>query len=209
VLLIALKAAALVLAAGSGVFSYVRSEQRHRESAEARSRRDAMAELEATLFSCIQNLFVGERLPTIRANVMTAEEDELRMPASANMRVYSDYRVRLKKGQGCAGLAWQRAVDGPVAECAQPVYVPKAQLTTASLRRKWKLTEEQIRLTSHILWILSIPLFSKGGSQRVSASPRGKGLRNWWLKRKRRIHRELTAGLAAGYLLVLQRFFAL
>ncbi len=164
-LLLTLKAVTLALAAGSGVFSYIRSEQRHKESATAQEHREALAQLEGTLFSCIQNLFVGEQVSTIRANVMTVCNDELCMRASANMRVYSDYKVRLKKGQGCAGLAWERAVECSMADCWQPIYVPKAQLTTTLLKKKWKLTDEQIRLTSHILWILSIPLFRKSASQ--------------------------------------------
>ena len=68
---VGIKALALIFSAGAGVYSYIRSEQRHQESSIKQERREAVAALERTLFSSIQNLFVGESPQTIRANVMT------------------------------------------------------------------------------------------------------------------------------------------
>ena len=164
---VTIKALALALSAGSGVYSYIRSEQRHRESSRKQERREALSKLEATLASSIQNLFVGELPQNIRANLMIVSGYELRMLASANLLVFPDYNVRLRKGQGCAGVAWERAVEGPIDDCWKPVYATTVQLKPSLLKARWKLTEEQIRQTSHILWILSIPLFRKSEGQRT------------------------------------------
>jgi hypothetical protein len=57
---VGIKAVALLLSAGSGVCSYIRAEQRYRESLQKQEKSEAIALLEATLASSIQNLFVGE-----------------------------------------------------------------------------------------------------------------------------------------------------
>lgn len=106
-------------------------------------------------------------METIRANVMVVSGNELRMLASASMLVFPDYRVRLRKGQGCAGVVWQNAVEGPINDCWKPVYITRAQLTAKLQKEKWRLTDEQILQTSHILWILSIPLFARKQGQRT------------------------------------------
>jgi hypothetical protein len=164
---VGIKALALSFSAGSGVYSFIRSERRHHESSIKQERREALVELERTLVSSIQNLFVGEPREIIRANVMVVSGEELGMLASVNMQVFPDYRLRLHKGQGCAGVAWEQAVDGPIDDCWKPVYAAKAQLTPSSLKGRWKLTDEQIRKTKNILWILSIPLFEKTESRRT------------------------------------------
>jgi hypothetical protein len=156
----AIKALALVLSAGSGVYSYARSELRHAESSQKQERREAMALLEATLTSSIQNLFVGELPHTIRANLMVVSGNELEMLAGSNMLVFPDFKVRLRLGQGCAGAAWEQAEDSTISDFWRPVVATKTDLTPKRQKDKWHLTEEQVRLTSHILWIVSIPLFT-------------------------------------------------
>lgn len=162
-----IKALALAFSAGSGVYSYIRSEQRHRDSSLSQERRDAMGRLEDTLASSVQNLFVGERPETIRANVMIASREELHMLASVNMLVFPDYKVRLRKGQGCAGVAWQQALDATVSDFWKPVVATSMDLTTGLKKDKWKLTEDQVLVTRHILWIVSIPLFRRSQGQRT------------------------------------------
>jgi len=164
---VGIKALALLLSAGSGVYSYMRSEQRHRESSHKQEKREAIALLEATLASSIQNLFVGELLQTIRANLMVVSHNELQMLAGANMLVFPDFKVRLRLGQGCAGTAWQRAIDSTISDFWRPVVATSNDLTARRQKDKWHLTDEQIRLTGHILWIVSIPLFTKSPGQRT------------------------------------------
>lgn len=167
VLRMTIKAVALAFSAGSGVFSYVRSEQRHAESSEKQARKESIESFEEMLLSAIQNLFVGEMTSTIRANVMLTSGEVLEMLASANMRIFPDYDVRLRKGQGCAGVAWEHAVQGSVDDFWKPLYASQTQLTVPQLKRRWHLSDDQIRLTRHILWILSIPLFRKSEAGRT------------------------------------------
>ena len=164
---ILIKGIALALSSGAGVVSYVRSEQRHRESSREQQRREAVALLESTLASSIQNLFIGERPETIRANLMVAAGNELRMLAGCNMLVFPDSKVRLRKGQGCAGAAWQQAFDATISEFWRPVVAMTTDLTRRRKKDTWHLSDDQIRLTSHILWIVSIPLFRTRQGQRT------------------------------------------
>jgi hypothetical protein len=156
-----IKAFTLLLSAGSGVYSYVRSERRHSESSQRQERREAMALLEATLASSIQNLFVGELPQTIRSNLMVVSGHELQMLAGSNMLVFPDFKVRLRIGQGCAGAAWEQAEGSSISDFWRPVVATSTDLTTRRQRDTWHLTEEQVRLTAHILWIVSIPLFTR------------------------------------------------
>lgn len=130
-------------------------------------RKEALKRLEETLASAIQFLFVGEARDTIRANVMTVSGEDLRMLASVNMLVFPDHRMRLRRGKGCAGSAWARAVAGPIEDCWKPVYATETMLTPSLLKERWKLSDEQIAQTRHILWILSIPLFQRTERQRT------------------------------------------
>jgi hypothetical protein len=41
----------------------------------------------------------------------------------------------------------------------------RTDLTAKRQKNKWHLTDEQVRLTAHILWIVSIPLFTKTPGQ--------------------------------------------
>lgn len=152
--------------AGAGVFSYYRSEKRHLDTSVVQAREKARAHLADMLVSAIQNIFIGETPQTIRANIMLTEGDELHMLASANMDVFPDFKVHLRKGQGCAGLAWEQALSTSMNDCWRPVLATQAQLTRAQLRRRWNLSDDQVAKTSHILWILSIPLFMNAGNTR-------------------------------------------
>jgi hypothetical protein len=160
------RAVGLLMAACPGIISYVRAEQRHRQAARQQECRDAFTALRRTLVASIQVLFPGESGQSIRANVMTAPGDVLRMFCSVIMEVSPDVRMTLRRGQGCAGVAWKQAVDGPIGDCWKPVYAPRAQLTLRRLKQRWKLTDEQIERTRHILWVLSIPLFAHVGDSR-------------------------------------------
>jgi hypothetical protein len=147
----AIKAFTLLLSAGSGVYSYVRSEWRHSESSRKQERREARALLETTLTSSIQNLFIGEVLHAIRANLMLVSGSELQMLAGSNMLVFPDFKVRLRKGQGCAGAAWEQAESASISDFWRPLVATSTDLTTKRQKEKWHLTEEQVRLTAHIL----------------------------------------------------------
>jgi hypothetical protein len=46
-------------------------------------------------------------------------------------------------------------------------------LTAKRKKDRWHLTDEQVRLTRHILWIVSIPLFKKSQGQRAFHPHRG------------------------------------
>ena len=108
----AIKVVALAFSAGSGVYSYVRSEVRQNESSLEQERKEALKRLEETLASAIQYLFVGEGRDTIRANVMTVSGEELRVLASVNMLVFPDHKMRLRKGQGCAAQYGKKQLKG-------------------------------------------------------------------------------------------------
>jgi hypothetical protein len=75
--------------------------------------------------------------------------------------------MRLRKGQGCAGSVWEKAVAGTLEDFWKPIYATEAQLTATLLKEKWRLTDTQIGQTRHILWILSVPLFHTSGGQRT------------------------------------------
>ncbi len=88
-----------------------------------------------------------------------AFKEELRVLARVNMLVFPDYKLRLPKEQGCAGVAWQQALDSTVSDFWKPVAATSADLTATLKKDRWRLAEGQIRLPRHILWIISIPLF--------------------------------------------------
>jgi hypothetical protein len=98
---------------------------------------------------------------------MIASKEELHMLASVNMLVFQDYKVRLRRGQGCAGVAWQQALDATVSDFWKPVVATSTDLTTGLKKDRWRLTDDQIQLTRHILWIVSIPLFQSSQGQRT------------------------------------------
>jgi hypothetical protein len=159
ILRVVIKSAALLLAASPGIVSFARAELRAEQGLAEKSAKEGIAELQNILVSAISILFDDEPMNHIRANVMLRIGDRLKMFCSANMAVFPDYQMELSKSQGCAGVAWERAVTVPISECWKPVFAPKTQLTTRQLRSRWKLSAEQIGMTSHILWVLSVPIF--------------------------------------------------
>ncbi len=161
-----IKSAALILAASPGIVSYARAEHRAGQALTAQAAREGVADLEDILVSAISILFDGEPTHHIRANVMLRIGEKLKMFCSANMKVFPDYQMELAKGQGCAGVAWEKAMGDPMSECWKPVYAPKTQLAAKQLRSRWNLSAEQIAMTTHILWVLSIPVFGKVGGRR-------------------------------------------
>ena len=154
-----IKTAATVLAAVPALVSFARADRREKRAEQAQGLRDSIRKIERMLLAAIRVFFEDEDSSTIRANVMTVSGNELRMFASANMDFHDDYQVTLAKNQGCAGLAWARAVELPMNECWIPVYAPKAKLKVKSLKATWNLTDPQVQATKHILWVLSVPIF--------------------------------------------------
>lgn len=150
---------ALAAAVFPGLFALARTEMRE----SARRRREQLDTLTSVLEASVRRLFPDENPYLVRANVMLAEGDQLRVLCGWNMEAYPDSRMNLAYGQGAAGNVWKRATENPPSECWQPVYAPKAQLNRRSLKEKWLLGDEEIRNTSHILWILSTPLLHRQG----------------------------------------------
>jgi hypothetical protein len=146
-----LKSIALAMAATPGIVSFARSEHRATQALVSQNAKEGVAELERILASAISILFDGEQSNHIRANVMRAIHGRLRMFSSANMEAFLDHQMELSLGQGCAGEAWERALNSPVSEYWKPVYALGKELTTRQLRTRWKRTSEQMGLTSHIL----------------------------------------------------------
>ena len=160
------KCAAVLMIASPGILSFARAEQRARQASAENSAKEGVAELEEMLFQAIPILFDGEPPHRLRANVMIKAGQHLQMFCSANMKIFPDYQMRLSIGQGCAGAAWQKAIGDPISDCWKPVYAPRAQLTGNQLQSRWKLSREQIRLTGHIRWVLSVPLFRNDRGKR-------------------------------------------
>ena len=157
------KTVATCLAAVPALFSFRAAEKREIRAERRQRFRDAIAKIERTLHAAIRTHFQGEDPSTIRANVMIVSGGLLRMLASANMDYYDDAGVQLERNQGCAGIAWALAEERPLAECWVPVIAPHAKLRGRKPQKLWNLTEEQARVTSHILWIMSVPLFYRNG----------------------------------------------
>jgi hypothetical protein len=154
-----IRSAATALVAVPALVSFARADQREMRAELDRKFNDSTKKLERMLLAAIHAFFEDEDSSTIRANVMIVSDEKLRMLASVNMDFDDDYGVTLAKNQGCAGLAWARAVELPMNECWIPVYAPRTKLTKRNLKALWNLTDSQVEATKHILWIWSIPLF--------------------------------------------------
>ena len=144
---------------------FILASRPEKRAEQAQRLRDSTQKIERMLHAAIRVFFEGEDSSIIRANVMIVSHNELRMLASANMDFHDDYHVTLSKNQGCAGLAWARAVELPMNECWVPVYAPKAKLKMKSLKAMWNLTDSQVQATRHILWVLSVPIFYRNESE--------------------------------------------
>jgi len=147
------------------LFSYIRAEERYKKSEKERRKREALDKMRDLLRAAIVKIFEGEDPETIRANIMIEDGGELTILCSINMEFNHDYNIRLAYGHGCAGMAWKRACEAPMSERWVPVLAPKTQLSTKRLRDEWHLTDEQIGITRHVLWILSVPIFQLAGSE--------------------------------------------
>jgi hypothetical protein len=150
---------ALSAAVFPGLFALGRAEMRE----SARKRREQLDDLTSVLEASVRRLFPEENPYYIRANVMLASGDRLKVLCGWNMGAYPDSKMSLLYGQGAAGKVWKRATENPPSECWQPVYAPRAQLNRKNLKDKWLLGDDEIRLTSHILWVLSTPLLHRHG----------------------------------------------
>jgi len=157
-LLLGLTAITLLCASVLPIVSFLRAESRYH-------RRESIGALQRLLAEAIRRIFPGEDPGRIRANVMTVQGDELAILSSVNMDLYPDLDVRWGYDQGCAGTAWKRASEAPMSERWVPVLAPNAQVSADDLTREWRLTKEQIQKTSHVLWVLSTPLFITEGEQ--------------------------------------------
>lgn len=154
---------ATCLAAVPAIMSFRAAEQREVRAERRQSYRDAVAKIERALQAAIRTHFREEDPSTIRANVMVVSGGVLRMLASANMDYHDDVGVELSKNQGCAGITWALAESRPLSECWVPVVAPHAKLKGRKPQTVWNLTDEQARVTGHILWIMSVPMFYRSG----------------------------------------------
>ena len=157
------RAVALGAIAFPAVYAFYEADRRSKAAEAARRKSEGQDYLRGVLESTIRILFPSEKLTFIRANVMVVDGDELKVLCGWNMEAFPDSRLSLKYGQGVAGKVWKRAQENPMNECWLPVYAPNAQLEKEELATRWHLGEEVVRLTSHIIWILSTPLFFREG----------------------------------------------
>jgi len=155
---------ALVAASVPGLFGLFLASYRYEKSERERQRREDIDYMQTLLEGSVRRLFPSENLSLIRANIMVAREGELKVLAQWNMEAYPDSRMSLVIGKGVAGKVWERATVGKVdASSVQPLYAPNAQLTRRALKKKWKLNDDEIEMTRHILWIFSTPIIIRQG----------------------------------------------
>lgn len=154
-----LQTASLLAASFVPLYSYYRAEKRASTAQEAQAKREAVECLRGKLTAAIGRLFQNENSRRIRANIMTVCDDSLRILCSVNMDLYPDENLTLAYGQGCAGVAWQRACERPMSDRWVPIVAPNALITPNYLREEWGLDADRINSTAHVLWVLSTPLF--------------------------------------------------
>lgn len=162
---LALLALTLAAAATPGLLSYARAESRYDRSERDRRRREGLDVLRELLRGAIQRLFPDEQPASIRANVMTVQGDHLSILCSVNMELYPDSEIELAYGQGCAGAAWKRACEAPMSERWVPVLAPSARISPRYLRERWGFDENQVRMTRHLMWVLSTPVFRRSAGE--------------------------------------------
>jgi len=165
VIRVALLALTLAATATPGLYSYARAESRYDRSERDRRRREGIDVLRGLLRTAIPRLFPEEQPVSIRANIMTVESDHLAILCSVNMELYPDSEIRLAYGQGCAGAAWKRACEAPMSERWVPVLAPSARVIPRQLRERWGFDENQIKMTRHLMWVLSTPIFHRSAGQ--------------------------------------------
>lgn len=136
-----------------------KAEVRYKEVENEKRKREALDELRDYFRAAIVRLFTDEDNNTIRANIMVVNGKELVILCSINMEFCNDFDIHLLYGQGCAGVAWKRAMEKPLSECWVPVLAPEINLTSEDLKEKWHFTDELIEKTKEVLWVLSTPIF--------------------------------------------------
>ena len=141
-------------------FSVVLTVRRGTATDRARIRAEGVSQLERLLYSTVDTLFPAEDKTTIRSNVMVVKGNQLAIIAGSNMRLWPDREISFGYGVGCCGFAWKQALEAGIDEVSDPTYAPDAQVGT------WGLSPDQSRLTKHVLWVLSIPLFTREGNVR-------------------------------------------
>lgn len=100
-----------------------------------------------------------------RVNLMLPEttksrEDVLGIFVSINMVGYPDLSLKLVKGQGCAGVAWEQALEERPPFRSYPVIEPDLEVAGT-----WDMNAHQMNITRHLRWVVSTPMFdSKDGS---------------------------------------------
>lgn len=120
----------------------------------------ALAPLERHLETSAKDVFGENNLGGVRANIMLVRRRRLKMICSWNIMSPREKEMKWKRGQGCAGQAWQNAVDRPVAEMWKPTVAPN--LADADLST-WGLDGERQDVTNAIRWIVSTPMFEGSG----------------------------------------------
>ena len=111
------------------------------------------------------------------------------------MEFCKDFEIKLDFGQGCAGVAWNRANYETMSQRWIPVLAPKANLTPKRLKEVWHLSSEQITITKGIQWILSTPIFNHQGTELkclgvLSFDGFGKHLKNEERLKKPSLHKD-------------------
>lgn len=152
-----LRAAAYLATLG---FSVAFTVKRGKTADRARLRDERVAQLERLLYSTVDTLFPNEDKSTIRSNIMVVRGNQLAIVASSNMRLWRDRDISFAYGVGCCAFAWKQAVEARIDQVSDPTYAPDAQAGN------WGLSADQSRLTAHVLWVLSVPLFIKKGGVR-------------------------------------------
>jgi hypothetical protein len=142
------------------------AERKLEQSEDERRHHEGMEYLRKVLEASVRRLFPDENLTFVRANVMVVVGNDLQVLCGWNMEAFRDGKMSLKCGQGVAGSVWKAVKEGSVSDYWRPVYAPKAQLAHRELQSKWLMSDDDIRRTAHILWILSTPILVSSGDNR-------------------------------------------
>jgi len=127
-----------------------------------RAYNEAVNECSEWLRRVIPALFPDEELGRVRANISMPREDELEAVIRHDVDAQRGRGLRWKRGCGASGAAWLDAVstDEP-AERRKPIVFRREATTIADMKRRWHLTREQLELTKHIIWVVSVPIFAE------------------------------------------------
>jgi hypothetical protein len=145
----------ILMLAAPGLYNLFAGETRAEESREERRRREIQDKLEYA----VDSLFAGEKLGTIRANIMLPDDDSLLMVHTWNMDTWQDRGLRLASGEGVAGAVWENANGAGHANRWRPIVAK--EITEANLET-WNVSREVAARTRHVRWIVSIPILEAG-----------------------------------------------